>query len=99
MKTKALISCSVTAQLICTFVFSNAKSKFSHDEAYLIISEKGAMRYSATVRINNIEYAPGLGSSKKQAKLEGGKIIILTMRQFYKSCFKTNPVLRVFVQV
>ena len=29
-KTKALISCAVTAQLICTLVFVYAKSRFSH---------------------------------------------------------------------
>ena len=38
-KTKALISCSVTAQLICAFVFAYiyiyAKNRFSHDVAYL----------------------------------------------------------------
>ena len=30
-KIKALISCAVTAQLICAFVFAYAKSRFSHD--------------------------------------------------------------------
>ena len=30
-KTKAQISCVVTAQLICAFVFAYAKSRFSHD--------------------------------------------------------------------
>ena len=34
-KTKALISCVVTAQLICSFVFAYAKSRFSHDAAHL----------------------------------------------------------------
>ena len=34
MKTKALISWVVTAQLICTFVFTFAKSRFSHDRAH-----------------------------------------------------------------
>ena len=29
-KTKALISCAVTVQLICAFVFAYAKSRFSH---------------------------------------------------------------------
>ena len=33
-KLKALISCTVTVQLICTFVFANAKSMFSHDAAH-----------------------------------------------------------------
>ena len=35
-KTKALISCAVTAQLICVFVFAYAKSPFSHDATHLI---------------------------------------------------------------
>ena len=30
-KTKAQISCAVTAQLICAFVFAKAKIRFSHD--------------------------------------------------------------------
>ena len=33
--TKALISFAVTAKLICVFVFSYAKSRFSHDEAII----------------------------------------------------------------
>ena len=36
-KTKALISCAVTAQLNCTFVFGYAKSRFSHDAAQMWI--------------------------------------------------------------
>ena len=31
-----LISCAVTIQLICVFVFASAKSGFSHDVAQLI---------------------------------------------------------------
>ena len=34
-KTKALISFAVTAKLICVFVFPNAKSWFSHNEAQI----------------------------------------------------------------
>ena len=37
-KTKALISCAVTAQLICIVVFAYAKIRFSHNEAHLIIA-------------------------------------------------------------
>ena len=36
-KTKALISCVVTTQLICAFVFAYAKSRFSLDAAHLMI--------------------------------------------------------------
>ena len=32
-KTKELISCAVTAQLICAFVFAYANSRFSYDAA------------------------------------------------------------------
>ena len=40
VKTKALISCAVTAQLICVFVFAYVKSQFSHEAAHIIISLK-----------------------------------------------------------
>ena len=33
-KTKVLIRCAVTAQLICAFVLTYAKSRFSHDLAH-----------------------------------------------------------------
>ena len=33
-KMKALISCVVTAQMICTFLFAHAKSRFSHCPAH-----------------------------------------------------------------
>ena len=39
-KTKVLISCSVTAQLICIFVFAYAKSRLSHNEAHIIVHEE-----------------------------------------------------------
>ena len=34
-KTKALISCAATAQLICAFVFAYAKIRFSNDVAQM----------------------------------------------------------------
>ena len=40
-ETKALISCVVTTQLICAFVFAYAKSKFSHDAAHKILVLEG----------------------------------------------------------
>ena len=36
-KTMALISCEVTAQLFCTFVFAKAKIQFSHDVAHIML--------------------------------------------------------------
>ena len=36
-KTKALISCAFTAQLICAFVFAYAKSRFFHDTAHILL--------------------------------------------------------------
>ena len=38
-KTKVLISCMVTMQLVCTFVFTYAKSRFSHDAAHMCPSK------------------------------------------------------------
>ena len=38
-KTKALISCAVTVQRICFFVFAYAKSRFSHNEAHMTSSQ------------------------------------------------------------
>ena len=34
-RTKALIRCAVTMQLICTFVFIYVKSRFSYDAAHM----------------------------------------------------------------
>ena len=48
-KTKALISCAVTAQLICAFVFAYAKIRFSHDAAHLVFE-----RYHATLTKSDI---------------------------------------------
>ena len=36
VKTKALISCEFTIQLICAFVFAYAKSRFSQEKAHII---------------------------------------------------------------
>ena len=36
-KTKVLISLTVTVKLICLFVFTYAKSWFSHDEAQVML--------------------------------------------------------------
>ena len=35
-KTKALISCAVTAQLICAFVFAWVRIRYSHDATHMI---------------------------------------------------------------
>ena len=40
-KTKALISCAVTAQLICVFVFGYSKSRFSQDAVHKIFVNTG----------------------------------------------------------
>ena len=43
-KTKALISCTVTAQLICVFVFAYEKSQFSYYEAHMALTQLSDMR-------------------------------------------------------
>ena len=50
VKAKVLISCMVTAQLICAYVFAYAKSGFSHDmsQIYMYIHRKGKNGKTAT---------------------------------------------------
>ena len=55
-KTKALISCTVTARLICTFVFAYAKSRFSHEAAQIICIESAHQKTSLLHCIH--EYGP-----------------------------------------
>ena len=43
VKTKALISCAVTAQLICVFVFPYTKSLFSYDVSHLCLLRKSVL--------------------------------------------------------
>ena len=47
VKTKALISCRVTAQLIFVFVFAYAKSSASHDSAQMISVMRNPALYPA----------------------------------------------------
>ena len=44
-KTMALLSCAVTAQLICAFAFSHAKSRFSHYAAQIVFPAMVGMFY------------------------------------------------------
>ena len=55
-KTKALISCAVTAQLICAFVFAKVKLRFSHDAAHLLMCKLFQYRYLLTVVPNIIAF-------------------------------------------
>ena len=43
-KTKALISFAVTTKLICVFVFANAKIRFSHVAAHMIVALRKHVR-------------------------------------------------------
>ena len=55
------MSCEVTAQLICFFVFAHAKSRFSHDAAQIKIKHKwltSIHAISLTVRQNLTEFNP-----------------------------------------
>ena len=50
MKTKVLISCAVTAQLLCTFVFQYEKSRISHEAAHLSICHTVAHAIKSFIR-------------------------------------------------
>ena len=43
-KTKVLISCVFTGQLICSFVFAYAKRRFSHDLARMFVNPEEELR-------------------------------------------------------
>ena len=51
-KTKALISCTDTAQLICVFVFAYAKRRFSHDAAHNIKHAPEARQFQISMAIS-----------------------------------------------
>ena len=51
-KTKALISCAVTAQLICVFDFALLIIPFSHDEAQLLLVVCDNMAYTYVRKLN-----------------------------------------------
>ena len=57
MKTKALISCAVTAQLICDFVFTYAKSWVSHDVLKLNILQATNINVFCTLQYYKYIYA------------------------------------------
>ena len=48
-KTKALISCAVTAQLICVFVFAYARNRFSHDTAHIRLKHNQGGHFSKSI--------------------------------------------------
>ena len=50
-KTKALISFAVTAKLICVFVFTYAKDRFSHDEAHIEPSKSDTFENFLTMHL------------------------------------------------
>ena len=52
-KTKVLISCMVTTQLICIFVFTYTKGRFSHDVALKFLNRPSI--YIQSVQSSNID--------------------------------------------
>ena len=59
-KTMVLISCAVTPQLICAFVFAYAKSRFSHDAAQLFHKEVEASHLDKQNQMITLENASKL---------------------------------------
>ena len=52
VKTKALISCAVTAQLICIFVFAYANCWFSHAQAQIIMNHVSKRFFSTLGKVS-----------------------------------------------
>ena len=58
-KTKALMSCKITVQLICAFAFAYAKSRFSHDAAQTIeVSRLSQLSYSVKSSWESLKTLP-----------------------------------------
>ena len=72
-KTKGLISCVVTTQLICAFVFTYAKSRFSHDAARIF----SAKPPTSTRSNGNANSSMGPGAA---ATANGGTVMIFDCR-------------------
>ena len=68
-KTKTQISCIVTVQLICVFVFAYAKSRFSHEAAHFRFDKekglcmKGDNQRFTTVRFDSLPSVKKFGMS------------------------------------
>ena len=56
LQTKALISFMITAKLICTFVFTYAKSSFSHKTAQDLFSHEFQLKLDATCFNSSTRY-------------------------------------------
>ena len=69
VKTKALISCAVTAQLICGFVFACAKIRFSHDVHHIIQCKLAAPEingcYSIYITVSKVSTSLTMDKSSK----------------------------------
>ena len=77
--TKVLISCMVTAQLICTFAFAYAKSRVSHDAAQL------SSVYLVLLRENK-----GSGQSLHAASLSSADFFQNQLFFFFQKFFSDN---------
>ena len=64
MKTKALIRCGVTAQLICTFVFTYAKIRLSLDAAHIAVMVFVQCNLSYCTTRRGVHYNRGVSSLK-----------------------------------
>ena len=63
----ALISFAVTAKLICVFVFAHAKSRFSHNEAHIIIM-------NTIMMLSCYDQGPAVQSIESLSRLLKGKL-------------------------
>ena len=76
-KTKALISFTITAKLICVFVFACAKSRFSHNEAHL-----------SRVHVHNLH--PGANMNPGANLHLGASLHPLMSRLYANNCVHTH---------
>ena len=79
MKTKVLINCRVTAQLIYAFVFANVRRGFSHDMAHIVPAlNLNSIKNVAPRRLGRGFPSPFMGLRSKRGKgaLFGNELLI-----------------------
>ena len=80
-----LISCAVTAQLICAFVFLHAKIRFSHEEAQLIVRFY-SLTYSVDATNNIFDIASMVNDAKRGSPKENTCVQVVMVEKLPHLC-------------
>ena len=75
-KTKVLIRCLITAQLICVFVWAYAKSRFSHDASQMSLHIRNSDEKTCLGVSNKVRHKPEcVAYAKSRLSHDGAHIL------------------------